>query len=94
MNTHVVKNSNENMGYPMYFKTQQTKDGLIINMCHNKPIEVGDRIRLYPDPKMPHYKVMEVLEQREPSPKTSANPDNVNHHPKGVQFYQVNTFLS
>lgn len=91
MTTHVVTNSNENQGFPMFFKTENTKRGLIINFAHNKPVELNDRVQLHHN--SPAYKIVGILEEREPAPNTASNPNNVNHFPAGVTFYKLETII-
>lgn len=54
-----------------------------IDVCHDKPFEIGDTYQIQRGDKLPKYLITEIVEKRNPV-KTGKN-----HHPDGVMFYRV-----
>lgn len=81
-----TKNAVDYNGNPLQKEGKQVIDNFIngvgdITVAHNEKLEVGDKIIIN---KVPHI-IEEIVEQRKPG-KTGRN-----HHPKGVDFYNLKT---
>ncbi len=74
--THTSPFSNDNNGYPMWFKKEIDGDIHIINVCHNQPIKVGD---LFNCRESKTIQIDEILETRKPK----------GQHSKDVMFYSI-----
>lgn len=72
----------------LQFKHTEKDDEFIVDILHSSVIENGFTYDTR-DQILGTIKVSKVLSSREPAPKTKANPNNVNHNPKGVMWYQV-----
>lgn len=78
--THISPFSNDNNGYPMWFKKTIEGDIHTIDMCHNKPVNVGELFNCR-DSKT--IIIDEIIEKRKPGKYGK------NNHSKGVDFYSI-----
>lgn len=78
------------MSYPMYlqFKRTEISNEFIVDVLHSGNIDSGFKWHTH-DPTLGELTVLRVIKTREPAPKTKSNPNNVNHNPKGVMWFQV-----
>lgn len=72
-------------GYPMIFQHTVSNDEITIDLC-NRNCSIGDIFNM---PVIPKFKVLDILEEREPAIKSDKNPNNKNHHPIGAKFFKL-----